>query len=156
MSHSTVSITVFYLQYPQQFFLCKILVTCFSCGLVALKLAAQILKISSKSGEGEIEALLKVAQENGFTYHGEMFSAQDMGSLARKYYKLSCNVVENGLNDIEKLKEHLCMGHPVLVPYDADKNHEPCLKRGHKAHWAVITGSVSHVEQQLSHPICCI
>ncbi|XP_057281305.1 actin maturation protease, partial [Pezoporus wallicus] len=24
--------------------------------------------------------------------------------------------------------------------YDEDNNHEPCCRRGHRAHWAVITG----------------
>lgn len=35
---------------------------------------------------------------------------------------------------------HLCMGRPVLVPYDADSNYEPCLKSGARAHWATICG----------------
>lgn len=26
--------------------------------------------------------------------------------------------------------------------YDADANHSPCLKNGHKAHWALIVGAV--------------
>ncbi|XP_014667399.1 PREDICTED: UPF0692 protein C19orf54 homolog isoform X2 [Priapulus caudatus] len=31
-------------------------------------------------------------------------------------------------------------GSLLLVPYDSDFNHRPCCKKGHKAHWAVITG----------------
>lgn len=27
-----------------------------------------------------------------------------------------------------------------LRSYDSDFNHSPCLKNGHKAHWAVIIG----------------
>jgi hypothetical protein len=34
--------------------------------------------------------------------------------------------------------------------YDKDKNHEPCLKNGHSAHWAVITGFMVPFEQGLS------
>jgi hypothetical protein len=28
----------------------------------------------------------------------------------------------------------------TLHRYDSDFNHEPCNKRGHKAHWALLTG----------------
>ncbi|XP_028398548.1 UPF0692 protein C19orf54 homolog [Dendronephthya gigantea] len=111
-----------------------------TCGLVALKLAANILRISQHESTNEIEDLLKVAQVLGFTNHGEMFSAQDMGLLAKKYYKLNFEVDNNGLDDYGKLIEHLCKGYSVVFPYDEDRNHEPCLKRGHKAHWAVLTG----------------
>ena len=118
-----------------------LLYTSFSCGLVALNLAADILKTSTGQIEtNDIQELLKVAQESGFTYRGEMFSAQDMGLLANKYYGLKFNILNNALDDYVKLVEHLCQGYPVLAPYDEDRNHEPCLKRGHKAHWAIITG----------------
>lgn len=38
--------------------------------------------------------------------------------------------------------EHLCLGQPILLPYDADANYEPCLKGGKRAHWAAVTGFV--------------
>ncbi len=28
----------------------------------------------------------------------------------------------------------------ILIPYDTDRNYEPCNKNGIKAHWALITG----------------
>lgn len=28
----------------------------------------------------------------------------------------------------------------VFCRYDADSNHTPCLKNGHKAHWALVVG----------------
>ena len=31
----------------------------------------------------------------------------------------------------------------LLVPYDTDFNQEPCLKKGHRAHWALIIGKLS-------------
>lgn len=31
-------------------------------------------------------------------------------------------------------------GYPILVPYDADRNNQPCELKGSKAHWAVIKG----------------
>lgn len=28
----------------------------------------------------------------------------------------------------------------IIVPYDCDRNFEPCLQNGTKAHWALIVG----------------
>jgi len=36
--------------------------------------------------------------------------------------------------------KHLLDRQPVLLPYDCDKNHAPCMKNGHSAHWAVLIG----------------
>lgn len=36
--------------------------------------------------------------------------------------------------------EHLSKGWPILIAYDADFNHYPCKKAGHRAHWAVLLG----------------
>lgn len=112
----------------------------FSCGLVALKIAADILKVSKPCND--IPNLLRVAKDNGFTNDGEMFSAHDMGVLAKIFYNLKYKVIHNGLEKYKSLIEHLYQGYPVLVPYDADRNHTPCLKQGHKAHWAVLTGTI--------------
>ena len=30
-----------------------------------------------------------------------------------------------------------------LVPYDTDFNQEPCLRKGHRAHWALIIGKLN-------------
>lgn len=35
---------------------------------------------------------------------------------------------------------HLHNGWPILIPYDADFNHQPCNKLGYRAHWAVLLG----------------
>lgn len=29
-----------------------------------------------------------------------------------------------------------------LFSYDADRNHEPCCRKGHKAHWAAVCGAL--------------
>lgn len=36
--------------------------------------------------------------------------------------------------------------------YDSDANHSPCLKKGHSAHWALISGIV----ENSSNEICVI
>lgn len=120
-----------------------------TCGLIALKLAADILRttgsqpILKESEENEIAELLQLSKDSGFSYHGEMFSARDMASLAKKYYNINFKVLSSGLEDCEGLVKHVFQGYPVVVPYDSDRNNEPCLKRGYKAHWAVITGELA-------------
>ena len=47
----------------------------------------------------------------------------------------------------------LARGDLLLVPYDPDKNYVPVLKKGHKAHWALVTGellTLSHTVPTLS------
>ncbi|XP_041346755.1 LOW QUALITY PROTEIN: UPF0692 protein C19orf54 homolog, partial [Gigantopelta aegis] len=29
---------------------------------------------------------------------------------------------------------------PILIPYDCDKDHTPCLGSGHYAHWCLVVG----------------
>ena len=64
-----------------------------------------------------------------------------MAKLATTLYNCTAQVFEGNLygNQLEILK-HLLHGNPVLIPYDNDKNFEPCLRNGHKAHWALATG----------------
>lgn len=39
--------------------------------------------------------------------------------------------------------------------YDPDFNHSPCLKSGHKAHWALVIGHLITESDEVSK-ICCI
>ncbi|XP_061219671.1 actin maturation protease isoform X1 [Neopsephotus bourkii] len=89
-----------------------------------------------------LEEVLGVARARGFTVHGEMFSASAMAALAQELFHCQAEVTEGGLEgpNRPRLLQHLLGGLPLLVPYDEDNNHEPCCRRGHRAHWAVITG----------------
>lgn len=62
-----------------------------------------------------------------------------------------CNISDSET----KLKfiEHLSSGWPILIPYDADYNQQPCYINGHRAHWAVILGYCIEV---LFHVDCAI
>lgn len=40
--------------------------------------------------------------------------------------------------------------HSTQNSYDSDFNHAPCLKNGHKAHWAVIIGCLVDEKNQVS------
>jgi len=78
-----------------------------------------------------------------FTYSSIHVSVFEMQTFATQLYQCKAVVVEKSLSESSSfiLKE-LLLGHPVLVPYDNDKNFEPCLRKGHRAHWAVLTGTV--------------
>ncbi|XP_053945039.1 actin maturation protease [Anastrepha ludens] len=48
--------------------------------------------------------------------------------------------LHQGPLDCAKVRAALQSGACIFVPYDPDYNHSPCLKYGHKAHWALIIG----------------
>ena len=88
----------------------------------------------------DVDGLLVHARERGFSIQGEMYCAENIAMLAMEYYEVQACVQCKGLDGYKPLLSHLAQGLPILVPYDADKNHEPYLARGHKAHWALVTG----------------
>lgn len=100
----------------------------------------EISKLENEQLEQETGDLLCLAQKNGFTKQGEMFSAENLAELSTMSYGLHTLVAENGFEDHRLVLSHLAKRSPVLVPYDAAKNHEPCMAQGHRAHWAVLTG----------------
>lgn len=111
----------------------------------------------------DIDDLFWLAQQKGFTQNGEMFSAEDLAELAQLFYGLSSSVTSRGLEDGRHVLSHLAEGNPVLVPYDAAKNHEPCIASGHRAHWAMLTGrwigievgvGMVHVAESVEHWTC--
>ena len=52
------------------------------------------------------------------------------------------------LRDASFLHEELALSRSLfLVPYDTDFNQEPCLRKGHKAHWALIVGKLISSEK---------
>ncbi|XP_072704886.1 actin maturation protease [Ciconia boyciana] len=89
-----------------------------------------------------LEELVRAARDRGFTAQGEMFSAADMAALAQDLFPCRAELLSGGLEgpNRPRILRHLVGGLPLLVPYDEDSNHEPCHRRGHKAHWAVLTG----------------
>ncbi|XP_066998369.2 actin maturation protease [Anabrus simplex] len=121
------------------------------CGLVALSMAS-----SCTSQPLSVEHLFQEAHRRGFTNHGEMFSVDDMATLARDMFHQSCRQVEilsGGLGqDRSYVLNQLMQGSILLIPYDADANHAPCCRQGHKAHWAVVSGVVSSaLPEQMPH-----
>lgn len=111
------------------------------CGLVALWMAAQLLRQSRNIA---MEAVVETALAKGYTAQGEMFSAEDMALLAQEVCGCRAELLRGGMSGANTpcILEHLAKGQPVLIPYDEDFNHEPCQRSGHRAHWAVASGVV--------------
>ncbi|KNC86149.1 hypothetical protein SARC_01718 [Sphaeroforma arctica JP610] len=84
--------------------------------------------------------LLVYAITKGITTYGEFFSSTSLADLALRYYNRQVRCVKNWT--CSELASQLHSGRLALVPYDADFNHQPCSKKGIKAHWAVLTGMV--------------
>ncbi|XP_005104361.1 UPF0692 protein C19orf54 homolog [Aplysia californica] len=107
------------------------------CGMVALAMASDL----TGGHRVTTEEILTHAQNLGYSKQGEMFSASSMCELASHFLPSQNEHVElNGDHRSECVMAALTGGGLILMPYDADKNHSPCLRRGHKAHWALVTG----------------
>ncbi|XP_056621981.1 actin maturation protease [Triplophysa dalaica] len=116
------------------------------CGLVALWMAAHLLqppKIVS------MDTVVQTAKDKGYSAQGEMFSAGDMAKLAEELCGCRVQRLSGGMmtDNTTIILKHLSSGQPVLIPYDEDFNHEPCLRNGHKAHWAVVSGILLGLSQ---------
>ncbi|XP_072346307.1 actin maturation protease isoform X1 [Scyliorhinus torazame] len=109
------------------------------CGLVALWMAGHLLNTCEVR---DLEGIVDCAKARGYTVQGEMFSGADMVKLAEEVFQCHGELLHEGLTGSNKARimQHLLAGYPVLLPYDEDFNHEPCLRKGHRAHWAVVSG----------------
>lgn len=107
-----------------------------TCGLVASSILLD--------GKPDFKQLLALAQERGFTNHGEMCSTAQLQALLsevsdRDGHALLVRSVQGPLAT-DAIKSHLRDAACLLVPYDADVDHAPFLGQGRKAHWAVVVG----------------
>ncbi|XP_015266103.1 PREDICTED: UPF0692 protein C19orf54 homolog isoform X2 [Gekko japonicus] len=103
-----------------------------------------------------LEEVVQVALERGYTAQGEMFSASDVAKLAEEVFPCQAELLSGGLEgqNRERILQHLLAGLPLLIPYDEDSNHEPCLRRGYKAHWAVVSGALLGLKGDSRLPAC--
>lgn len=79
------------------------------CGLIAL---AMYLKLAKQ----EVHELFKIAQSLNFTFNGEMFSAEDMCTLTKKYTDKKVEVYSGNLSSNQIIEFLLNQG-ILLVPY---------------------------------------
>lgn len=123
-----------------------------TCGLVALCMAASMIQSPIKSPA----AVLASARQQGYTIQGEMFSASNTLKFAETEFDMTGRLLSGGLEShVEEVVIHLARGLPVLVPYDKDSNNEPAAKKGHSAHWAVLTGFLLALPHDVSLPLSC-
>uniref|UniRef100_A0A914HK95 Actin maturation protease n=1 Tax=Globodera rostochiensis TaxID=31243 RepID=A0A914HK95_GLORO len=82
---------------------------------------------------------------------GELFSAAWMCELVERLWPKKYQLNPTQFPTANAIIQHLISGKSaserrcpttVLVPYDCDKNFEPCNRQGNAAHWALIIGFV--------------
>ncbi len=113
------------------------------CGLVAMTMASELLDTSSVGVKSNThpECILEFAKQRGFTKQGEIFSTQYMQHIIQEYLAMGAEILQiQSLSEMKLIELLLSTSKTMLVPYDADKNHSPCLAGGHKAHWCVLVG----------------
>ena len=110
------------------------------CGLVALTMASAILSSPPLPTSSEVhpEVLLQLAKERGVSKNGEIFDVEFLKEIAQDCLHCHADVVS--LESVDVMDTVLQCGKCLVVPYDADKDHTPCLEEGHKAHWCVLIG----------------
>lgn len=106
------------------------------CGLVALSIASQLVN----SRVVPPDHLLTCAKERGYSKQGEMFSAQNLLELAKSELYCTGKLLNASCISVRELLTFITESKAIVVPYDADKDHSPCLARGHKAHWCTLVG----------------
>ncbi|XP_014229733.1 UPF0692 protein CG33108 isoform X1 [Trichogramma pretiosum] len=110
-----------------------------TCGLVALYMGTQKNKNRMKPIE-----LLNVAKLKGFTNHGEMYSVDYMYDLILSTQNaVKIRLLDDIKSRSNQILDELKGGSLILIAYDADHNHQPCKKKGHKAHWALLIGMIA-------------
>ena len=118
------------------------------CGIVALTMANGMINTALNSTSDTLprenahpESILEFARRAGYTKQGEMFSVQYMKQIGQEHLSFKTEtVLTESLSSSILLELLISPNKVVLVPYDADKNHSPCLANGHNAHWCVLVG----------------
>ncbi|GMS80123.1 hypothetical protein PENTCL1PPCAC_2298 [Pristionchus entomophagus] len=104
------------------------------CGIVALTMGLRYLT----GQEITVSHLLKRAIDCGLTKQGEMFEATDLLSLSAHSSISSTLLIP--LPSPTTVVQSIIDRSLLLIPYDCDRNHEPSLRKGMAAHWAIIVG----------------
>lgn len=117
------------------------------CGLVALTMAAHLLhkkKQPLQSGDMfHTEQILQFSVGKGLSKQGEMFSTDAMEDVIVHFLHLQSRTLNTDSHGtVQEILTSTAVGEEtaILIPYDADKDHTPCLARGHNAHWCLLVG----------------
>ena len=111
-----------------------------TCGFAALAMALQTLEAFN------LTELVELAKADGITNGGELFSAQWLAEFVGDHWPQFCATTTE-FPGPEAIVKHFSddkwcaeMRPTIMVPYDCDKNFEPCQRDGQAAHWAILTG----------------
>lgn len=115
------------------------------CGLVALTMASDVLKGPCKStstinDDVHPEELLRLSKDRRLSNKGEIFAVEYLKQIAQERLQ-DCHSEVVSLEMVDVV-DTVLSGKSLLVPYDADKDHTPCLQRGHNAHWCLVVGII--------------
>ena len=108
-------------------------------GLVAITMASELLS-GTVVNTASPECLLGLSCQWRLTKHGELLSANFLLQIASEAIHCCGKLVPSSVITHVNLLEHLLCGHAIVVPYDCDKDHTPCLAKGHRAHWCLVVG----------------
>ncbi len=105
-----------------------------------------------------VNLLLQTARKEGYTSQGEMFDINHLLELAKKVLPEKRRSLSMNVN-IQKAKalhvlSWIAMGGAIIIPYDSSPgNCEPCIRKGKRAHYAVLIGFVfpSRYSKQIKH-----
>ena len=116
------------------------------CGLVSLSIASQLLRRETYPPD----YLLEQAKKKGYSKQGEMFSAKDLLELAQSSLKCTGTLINATSVETNDLLVAIADKVALVIAYDADKDHSPCLSKGHKAHWCTLVGFAIIADSALS------
>ncbi|XP_065206593.1 actin maturation protease [Planococcus citri] len=123
------------------------------CGFAALCMIASYAGIDVSPDD-----LVSKAKEENISNYGEMFSACNMANFAQNLFSSHFEVTlfTNSIKGLSyQFRDYFDNDNLILIPYDCDFNHEPCLKNGAAAHWAVLCGYVNGNDEENFHVIAC-
>ena len=106
------------------------------CGIVAISIASQLLHGTI----AQPDTLLAQAMKKCYSKQGEMFSAANLLNLAQSELNCKGSLLNSKEIEVFDILSALTEKKAIVVPYDADKDHSPCLARGHRAHWCTLVG----------------
>ncbi len=116
------------------------------CGLVGITMGVYRLETLpddlQDGGRLHPQTILDYAIQSGLSKQGEMFSFVAMKQIIERHLFHQAKVISTGTpsNLKDLLYGVISSQTSVLIPYDADKNHSPCLAHGHRAHWCLLVG----------------
>lgn len=122
------------------------------CGLVGITMAGHLLQgrgslvpenVLDPESKLHPENILVYAKREGLSKQGEIFSVDAMTKIVTDHLLWQTEVWDTESREwtLEKVVTEVLLGQSaVLLPYDADRNHSPCLAGGHRAHWCLLVG----------------